>query len=218
MGMHLALLASLTMTLAYSRSARAADDVQYNIDDATWSGDGCHFAGDKSGLEDAWFLENGPDLAVVFTNLSGRQNDKSRRFERQSRCLFEVPFTIPEGSFIAEWTQSVQYGIVKPAGGKAKITIASKLKGARGNILANLASYRREFKNKDTINSPLEVAYTQRDKFVKKSWCKRALTKFALQSEINVSVARSPKGEETLLAVDGLDARLTIDPNVQSCY
>lgn len=207
----------VTLVLGLQGTAYGLDDVQYFPGSATWSGDGCHFAGDPSGMEDAFFLENGPDLAVIFTNLSGKWMDGATKMERLSRCIFSVPFSIPDHHYIAEYTQTINYGIVKPAGARATLDVDSNLRGAKGNILANLSSIHKAYASKDAVNSPLVSIHSSRDNFAKKSWCKANITNYILQSDLKVGLSKGPKGQEAQITVDGLDARIWLEPTVLPC-
>lgn len=93
-------------------------------------GGACKFNDDASGPADSFVIANGQDVSIVFTRLGEGTRRNAHSGIIASRCNFAVPIDVPEGSFLSGWTQSLQYGIVKPSGVRAGLGLDSALQRA----------------------------------------------------------------------------------------
>lgn len=93
-------------------------------------GGACKFQDDANGPADAFTIANGQDLSIVFTKLGEGTRRPGPNGMNESRCSFAMPIDVPAGQFLSGWSQSLQYGIVKPAGVRAGLGLDSAIQNA----------------------------------------------------------------------------------------
>jgi hypothetical protein len=210
--------------LAVSRSALSQPG--WHPERVRGSGGGCRFSSDDAGSADAFALASGGDMALVFTRLGEITRHGKRRSMTISRCDFAVPLTVPDGTYVSSWSQSMQYGAVKPAGVAAGLSLRSSLDASRGPSLP-LPTLERRFERAESVNIALDslasdgtTALGGNGNGRRQKWCKRGRE---IDHELRgVASTWAERGQDdqdaaVVLAIDGLDMRVDFAATLEAC-
>ena len=178
-------------------------------------------------MPDAFVTANGNDLSIVFTRLGELTRRGPRNKRLVSRCNFSVPIDIAPGTFLAGWSQSLQYGIIKPAGVRAGLGLDTKFTGPLGAMKFDMPAFEIEFPRNQNLNIPLAVANASRETFPendrrynrwKNRWCDKNRGK-ALEFAGTASTWSERDADNTpvVIAIDGLDVHADFGAVVQDC-
>jgi len=200
---------------------------RFKADRATGSGGGCRFPGDRGGAADAWVTSNGGDLSIVFTQLGASTKVGPRGRMLLSRCDYAVPLEVPAGHVLTGWTQTVTYGVSKPAGVAAGIRGLSAITGPR-NVSFELPDFELRFKKNDVVDIPLDVIPGARESFPeshprydrwRKRWCNPARRPdLTYSGTASTWSQRDANGTSpVVIAVDGLDLHLDVQADTEAC-
>jgi hypothetical protein len=208
-------------------------EVTQSLKSATWRVDkvkalgfGSKFADKDGDPADAFIVANGNDLSIVFTKLGEATRVGPAGKAEFSRCALTVPLEVPAGTYLSSFQQTFQYGIVKPAGLRAGLSIDSRIRGAKAGQF-DLPDYEVKFDKDSVLDSPLEVAASSREffpetkpryQFWKKRWCNRTRdTKLEYAATTTTWAQRDKGGLTVKIAVDGLDAHVDMGATLTDC-
>lgn len=188
-------------------------------------GGSCKFVDDANGPADTFVIANGQDLSIVFTNLGAPTKRGPRGQQVQSACNFEVPLDVSADHYISGWHQTLDYGVVKPAGVAAGVGLVAALDPSQGatlplpgidvrfarDVATNIAF--------DTASADLVVDPAQgRHKAWRKQGCKDRQREITYSGTAFVWAERTAATlEPVIIAVDGVDARFDVGATVQAC-
>lgn len=188
----------------------------------------CKFEADAAGPADAFVITNGQDISIVFTRLGTETKLGPQGMRRWSRCNFTVPVEPPAGTYITGWHQSLQYGVVKPAGVAAGLGMEARLDLLPGGLLP-LPGIEQRFPRDAALNNPLGVAEATdltldpANRPLHKQWRRQSCAKNRDRDVSFVGTAYTwtertrPNAPPVILAVDGVDARFDIGATVATC-
>jgi hypothetical protein len=203
----LALVGSLASAGAFSQQT-----VQWDADSAVLAGNGCQ----KD--VDAFVIENGNDLAIVFSSLGvDLPGNQSRTLAGRKTCLARVKATVAQGRYIAKLTQRLSFGVTKTARTRGSIAVNSTFFGFRVPIHTVDVPYGQ------SINNPL-MQRDRQDYFSVNttrswydSWCRARSPQGLYSAQLAVSGQKDNAAEDLIMFADGLDLRFELVAGLQTC-
>ncbi|MFO0679488.1 MAG: hypothetical protein U0169_23380 [Polyangiaceae bacterium] len=211
---------------AVGTSSDALRTATWRVDKVRGVGVGCKFKDDARGPANAFVVANGNDVAVVFTQLGEATRLGPARRREWSRCAFDIPVDVPAGTYLSGFSQAFTYGIVKPAGLRAGLSIDTVFRGPLAGRF-EMPHFERNFEKNDVLNVSMETVAATREVFPenqarydrwKKRWCARNRdTRMTFDGLAQTWSERDKNGLEVVIAVDGLDAHVDMGADLTEC-
>lgn len=169
--------------------------VQWDADRAILAGTGC-----QKDI-DAFILEAGNDVSVIFSNLGVDLSDQFAPMAARKSCLARIPARVSNGYYIGTLTQAVSFGVIKSRNSQATVGVNSTFAGYRLPAL-NVTVGRGRI-----ANGEIEQASRSDDFLVHgRGFCRRNIP-VMYQAQLTVAGQRGSHLESVITQVDGLDVR-----------
>lgn len=204
-------LALSALTAALVSQSAIAVQVEWQSDRAMAFGNGCN-----SSAGDTFFVENGGDLSVVFSNLRIDLSAGSGPLSETKNCRFQVPFKLEPHFFPQSFVQQLTFGIVKTRSTKASIRYDSSI------FFSPLPALAKNFANGISQNVPLDMLERDdgqniRNASLMKLCARQAPADDVYSGNISMTGTRASLSEDLLLATDSLDVRLDVEGQYVAC-
>lgn len=115
-------LVPLVPRASLANDPRAPGAVTWDVTRAIAGGSTCSVG------VDAFILQNGSDLTMVFSNL-GVALEPGAPAQREGACSVQVPSTVPAGVYPATVTQTYDYGVTRSAGSTGTLAASIQFLG-----------------------------------------------------------------------------------------
>lgn len=211
------LILAVTLSLVGAQVGKADDKVQWLVENARAQGTGC--TNDPArGNADTYFLENGGDLSVVFSNLALNlvAGDNGPLLQRRS-CSIAVPFLLQPNFLPLSFTQTLTYGILKTEGASATIESNGVIFGGK------IKKFSKKFARGARADKPLEIQTTH-ETFDKdrrrllRHLCRRPqASRNQYAAEVAIEGARDSRQQSLMVSADSLDLRLDVASRFSLC-
>ncbi|MCX6118604.1 MAG: hypothetical protein NT027_13760 [Proteobacteria bacterium] len=204
----LAVWASLLSAAAYSQQS-----VKWDAARAALAGQGC--VKDV----DAFVLENGNDLSVVFSNLGvNLPGNSSSTLAARSNCTVRVPARVAPGVYIGELTQRISYGVTKTARTRGSVATRSTFFGFPVSPYTIDLPYGRSINEPLLVNSRQDLFSVRTTPTWYQGWCApRRAPQGLYQANFAISGQKDHASEDLIMFVDGLDLKWEIVAGPVQC-
>lgn len=198
----------LALALFATPRASLADDagVTWNLTTAVAGGSACSIG------VDAFILQNGSDLSMVFSNLGVALGPGAPQAEGEGACSVQVTAAVPAGIYPSSVTQTYQYGVTRTAGTTGTLAASVQFLGIAVNPLSL------------TVNtSGTGLVATRTDTFDNHSpwfakWCAPTrMTSGPLTASFRARATTATAGDSIVLFVTGLGLKYDFRTVWQRC-
>lgn len=179
--------------------------IRWDVNRAVLAGSGCQ----KD--VDAFIIEAGNDVAVVFSNLGVELADRYAPLAARKTCMARIAASVAKGLYIGTLTQNVSFGVSKSFGSEAGVGVMSSFAGYRLPPLnVSIGRNRR-------ADGDIQTA-SRRDDFLVngRGMCNRNIP-VMYQAQLTASGSRSTINDFVITQIDGLDVRFEATAGVYTC-
>jgi len=184
----------------------------YSQQTIAWDAQGAILAGTGCAKDvDAFIMEAGNDLSIVFSNLGVELSDSFAPLAARKSCLAKVAARVASGYYVGTLEQKVSFGIVKSYNSEATVGVSSTFAGYR------LAPLNYTLGRSQRASGEIQTAYQTDDFMVMgRSNCGRSIPP-VYTAQLTAAGRRARVNDSVFTKIDGLDVRFEATAGIFRC-